>query len=91
MWNITSKSLGLRCVSWQNDMCPPQILTKTFQIILFIYFFFREEEREKREADMRREMEERDKQHRETVERLQSQVRLLGPVWIYFTHPAVCL
>ncbi|XP_073346657.1 uncharacterized protein [Pagrus major] len=37
----------------------------------------REEEREKREADMRREMEERDKQHRETVERLQSQIAQL--------------
>lgn len=59
-----------------------QILTKTF---------FREEEREKREADMRREMEERDKQHREIVERLQSQVRLLGPVWIYFSRPGVSL
>nr|XP_020471850.1 neurabin-1-like [Monopterus albus] len=34
----------------------------------------REEEREKREADLRKEMEERDKQHRETVERLQSQI-----------------
>ncbi|KAM8726886.1 uncharacterized protein AB9X84_000790 isoform 1-T1 [Acanthopagrus schlegelii] len=37
----------------------------------------REEERERREADMRREMEERDKQHRETVERLQSQIAQL--------------
>ncbi|XP_065809996.1 neurabin-1-like isoform X1 [Labrus bergylta] len=37
----------------------------------------REEERERREADLRREMEERDKQHRETVERLQIQVAQL--------------
>lgn len=36
---------------------------------------FREEERENREVDLRREMEERDKQHRDTVERLQIQVR----------------
>lgn len=36
---------------------------------------FREEERESREADLRREIEERDKQHRDTVERLQIQVR----------------
>lgn len=82
MWNITSTSLGLHCVRWQNLHLSSQILTKTF---------FREDEREKREADMRREMEERDKQHRETVERLQSQVRLLGPVWIYFTRPAASL
>ncbi|KAM7379158.1 hypothetical protein PAMP_004728 [Pampus punctatissimus] len=34
----------------------------------------REEERENREADLRREMEERDKQHREIVERLQIQL-----------------
>uniref|UniRef100_A0A3P8TFG9 Neurabin-1 n=1 Tax=Amphiprion percula TaxID=161767 RepID=A0A3P8TFG9_AMPPE len=34
----------------------------------------REEEREKREADLRQEMEERDKQHRNTVERLQIQM-----------------
>nr|XP_046263829.1 neurabin-2-like [Scatophagus argus]XP_046263830.1 neurabin-2-like [Scatophagus argus] len=34
----------------------------------------REEEREKREADLRREMEEREKLHRATVERLQSQI-----------------
>ncbi|XP_029929721.1 uncharacterized protein LOC115374760 isoform X2 [Myripristis murdjan] len=34
----------------------------------------REEEREKREADLRREMEDRDKKHRETVERLQMQL-----------------
>ncbi|KAM9718827.1 uncharacterized protein ACNS7B_019883 isoform 6-T8 [Menidia menidia] len=33
----------------------------------------REEEREKREADLRREMEEREKQHREILERLQIQ------------------
>uniref|UniRef100_UPI003AB106F9 uncharacterized protein n=1 Tax=Centroberyx gerrardi TaxID=166262 RepID=UPI003AB106F9 len=37
----------------------------------------REEERERREADLRREMEERDKKHRETVERLQMQVSQL--------------
>lgn len=37
--------------------------------------FFREEEGEKREAELRREVEERDKQHRENVERLQIQVR----------------
>ncbi|KAM9349944.1 uncharacterized protein ABDE67_009664 [Symphorus nematophorus] len=37
----------------------------------------REEEREKREADLRREMEERDKLHRETVERLQIQIAQL--------------
>ncbi|XP_042285839.1 neurabin-1-like isoform X2 [Thunnus maccoyii] len=37
----------------------------------------REEERENREADLRREMEERDKQHRETVERLQIQLARL--------------
>ncbi|XP_060900392.1 neurabin-1-like isoform X2 [Labrus mixtus] len=37
----------------------------------------REEERERREADLRREMEERDKQHRETVERLQIQIAQL--------------
>lgn len=82
MWNITSTSLGLHCARWQNHICPPRFWLK---------LFFREEEREKREADMRREMEERDKQHRETVERLQSQVRLLGPVWIYFTRPAASL
>ncbi|XP_053186665.1 neurabin-1-like [Scomber japonicus] len=34
----------------------------------------REEERVKREAELRREMEERDKEHRETVERLQIQL-----------------
>ncbi|XP_040912113.1 neurabin-1-like [Toxotes jaculatrix] len=34
----------------------------------------REEEWEKREADLRREMEEREKQHRDTVERLQIQI-----------------
>ncbi|XP_056149903.1 uncharacterized protein LOC130124475 [Lampris incognitus] len=34
----------------------------------------REEERQKREADLRREMEEREKRHRETVERLQTLV-----------------
>ncbi|XP_008300787.1 neurabin-1-like [Stegastes partitus] len=34
----------------------------------------REEEGEKREADLRRELEERDKQHRDTVERLQIQM-----------------
>uniref|UniRef100_A0A3Q1GEZ5 Neurabin-1 n=1 Tax=Acanthochromis polyacanthus TaxID=80966 RepID=A0A3Q1GEZ5_9TELE len=34
----------------------------------------REEEREKREADLRQEIEERDKQHRNTVERLQIQM-----------------
>lgn len=39
------------------------------------FVFFREEEREKREAELRREMEERDKLHREAVERLQNQVR----------------
>lgn len=38
--------------------------------------FFREEEREKKESDLRREMEERDKQHRDTVERLRLQVRV---------------
>lgn len=38
--------------------------------------FFREEERENREAELRREMEESDKQHREMIERLQIQVRL---------------
>ncbi|XP_051252390.1 neurabin-1 isoform X2 [Dicentrarchus labrax] len=37
----------------------------------------REEEREKREADLRREMEERDKLHREAVERLQIQIAQL--------------
>ncbi|CAJ1071993.1 neurabin-1-like isoform X1 [Xyrichtys novacula] len=37
----------------------------------------REEERERREADPRRELEERDKQHRETVERLQIQIAQL--------------
>ncbi|KAM6989294.1 uncharacterized protein LKV04_008976 [Tautogolabrus adspersus] len=37
----------------------------------------REEERERREADLRREMEERDKQHRETVERLKIQIAQL--------------
>ncbi|XP_041660285.1 neurabin-1-like [Cheilinus undulatus] len=37
----------------------------------------REDEREQREADLRREMEERDKQHRETVERLQIQIAQL--------------
>lgn len=37
----------------------------------------REEERENREADLRREMVERDKQHRETVERLQIQLARL--------------
>ncbi|XP_026168395.1 neurabin-1-like isoform X2 [Mastacembelus armatus] len=37
----------------------------------------REEEIEKREADLRREMEERDEQHRETVERLQIQIAQL--------------
>ena len=36
---------------------------------------FREEEREGKEADLRREMAEKDKLHRETVERLQIQVR----------------
>ncbi|XP_034559804.1 neurabin-1-like isoform X2 [Notolabrus celidotus] len=36
-----------------------------------------EEERERREADLRRELEERDKQHRETVERLQIQIAQL--------------
>ncbi|XP_067330321.1 neurabin-1-like isoform X2 [Channa argus] len=34
----------------------------------------REEEREKREADLMTEMEEKDKQHRETIERLQMQI-----------------
>ncbi|KAG7214618.1 hypothetical protein INR49_010510 [Caranx melampygus] len=38
----------------------------------------REEERENREVDLRREMEERDKQHRDTVERLQIQIAQLG-------------
>ncbi|KAM7400864.1 hypothetical protein PAMA_005176 [Pampus argenteus] len=37
----------------------------------------REDERENREADLRREMEERDKQHREIVERLQIQLARL--------------
>ncbi|XP_056246764.1 neurabin-1-like isoform X2 [Seriola aureovittata] len=37
----------------------------------------RDEEREHREADLRREMEERDKQHRDTVERLQIQIAQL--------------
>ncbi|XP_076600437.1 uncharacterized protein LOC143328884 isoform X2 [Chaetodon auriga] len=37
----------------------------------------REEEREKREADLRSEMEEKDKLHRETVERLQIQIAQL--------------
>ncbi|TKS80002.1 Neurabin-1 Neurabin-I [Collichthys lucidus] len=37
----------------------------------------REEEREKREAELRREMEERDKLHREAVERLQNQITQL--------------
>ncbi|XP_074544740.1 uncharacterized protein LOC141804291 isoform X2 [Halichoeres trimaculatus] len=37
----------------------------------------REDERERREADLRRELEERDKQHRETVERLQIQIAQL--------------
>uniref|UniRef100_A0A3B4Z5X6 Neurabin-1 n=1 Tax=Stegastes partitus TaxID=144197 RepID=A0A3B4Z5X6_9TELE len=36
---------------------------------------YQKEEGEKREADLRRELEERDKQHRDTVERLQIQVR----------------
>lgn len=36
---------------------------------------FREEESERKEADLRREMEEREKLYRETVERLQIQVR----------------
>ncbi|XP_034051975.1 neurabin-1-like isoform X3 [Gymnodraco acuticeps] len=38
---------------------------------------FREEEREGREADLRREMAEKDKLHRETVERLQIQIAQL--------------
>lgn len=41
---------------------------------LFV-FLFREEESERKEADLRREMEEREKHYRETVERLQMQVR----------------
>lgn len=45
------------------------------ELNLFTCCVLREEEREKREADLRREVEERDKQHRETVERLQIQVR----------------
>ncbi|XP_071376602.1 neurabin-1-like [Centroberyx affinis] len=40
----------------------------------------REEERERREADLSREMEERDKKHRETVERLQMQLERKEPV-----------
>ncbi|KAM9718828.1 uncharacterized protein ACNS7B_019883 isoform 7-T9 [Menidia menidia] len=39
----------------------------------------REEEREKREADLRREMEEREKQHREILERLQIQRKESDP------------
>lgn len=37
--------------------------------------FLREEEGEKREADLRREMEEKERQHREMIEKLQIQVR----------------
>lgn len=40
-----------------------------------MYFFPRDEDREKREAELMREMVEREKLHRETVERLQIQVR----------------
>lgn len=54
--------------------------------------FFREEEREKKESDLRREMEERDKQHRDTVERLRLQVRVdLSPNWIHLTELVVSL
>lgn len=45
------------------------------QFSVFVVFFLRQEESEKREADLMREIGERDKQHREDVERLQMQVR----------------
>lgn len=55
----------------------------------FFFFNSREEEREKREADLRREMEEREKLHKDTVERLQIQVR--GDFSILYGFPLLSL
>lgn len=44
-------------------------------LLIFSSSFLREEEGEMREADLRREMEERERQHRDAIERLQIQVR----------------
>lgn len=46
----------------------------TCDLMCFFVFFLREEEGEKREADLRREMEEKEMQHREMIEKLQIQV-----------------
>lgn len=71
--SILNAVKGLK-IMWmcESTSFPLKVWIKRFKYVLG---FFREEERVKREAELRREIEERDKEHRETVERLQIQVR----------------
>uniref|UniRef100_A0A3B5LEV1 Neurabin-1 n=1 Tax=Xiphophorus couchianus TaxID=32473 RepID=A0A3B5LEV1_9TELE len=52
-----------------------------------------QKEMDKKLADMTNDMEEREKQHRETIERLQTQVRgrYYKSVWIHFLHVLLCV
>uniref|UniRef100_A0A3B5LS96 Neurabin-1 n=1 Tax=Xiphophorus couchianus TaxID=32473 RepID=A0A3B5LS96_9TELE len=54
---------------------------------------YQKEEMDKKLADMTNDMEEREKQHRETIERLQTQVRgrYYKSVWIHFLHVLLCV
>lgn len=63
---------------YELSLCDPVVSDNmeynSYFYSVFFFFTTRQEESENREADLMRELEERDKQHREAVERLQMQV-----------------